>query len=66
MASCTLAWFSDRGFELDVEIADDDVAIRLAAVPVPADGTDELRLGVELDKLDILFKASVEIEGESG
>jgi len=66
MASGSLAWFPDRGFELDVEFADDEVAIRLQAVPIPADGLIELRAGVELDKLDILFKASVEIEGESG
>lgn len=64
MGSCTLNWFSDRGFELDVEAAEDGVAMRLVNVPVPADGTAELRAGVDLDRLDILFKASVEIEGE--
>lgn len=64
MGSCTLNWFSDRGFELDVEAAEDGVALRLVNVPVPADGTAELRSGVELDRLDILFKANVEIEGE--
>lgn len=64
MGTGTLNWYADRGFELDVEAAEDDVAIRLAAVPVPADGTDELREGVDLDRLDILFKASVEIQGE--
>lgn len=64
MGSGTLNWFPDRGFELDVEAADEDVAIRLQAVPVPADGTAELRKGVDLDRLDILFKASVEIQGE--
>lgn len=64
MRSGTLKWFADRGFELDVEAADEDVAIRLQAVPVPADGTAELRRGVDLDRLDILFKASVEIHGE--
>ncbi|MEZ4239538.1 MAG: hypothetical protein R3F59_25955 [Myxococcota bacterium] len=41
------------------------MALRLAAVPVPADGTDELRAGVDLDRLDILFKASIEISGET-
>jgi hypothetical protein len=64
MGSATLHWYSDRGFELDLEAAEDDVAIRLAAVPVPADGTAELRSGVDLDRLDILFKAVVEINGE--
>lgn len=66
MGSATLHWYSDRGFELDLEAAEDDVAIRLAAVPVPADGTVELREGVDLDRLDILFKAVVEINGEPG
>lgn len=64
MGTATLHWYSDRGFELDLEVAEDDVAIRLAGVPVPADGTAELRSGVDLDKLDILFKAVVEINGE--
>lgn len=64
MATTTLNWFPDRGFELDVEAADDEVAVRLVGVPVPADGTAELRRGVDLDRLDILFKASVEIQGE--
>src|SRR5687767_15962279 len=64
MATSTLNWYPDRGFELDVEAADDEVAVRLVGVPVPADGTAELRSGVDLDRLDILFKASVEIQGE--
>jgi hypothetical protein len=65
MRTGTLSWYADRGFELDVEASDQDVALRLAAVPIPADGTDELRAGVDLDRLDILFKASVEIQGET-
>ncbi len=64
MATSTLKWFADRGFELDVEVADEGVALRLVGVPIPVDGTTELRKGAELDRLDILFKASVEIEGE--
>jgi hypothetical protein len=64
MSTGTLHWYEDRGFELDLEAAEDDVAMRLVAVPVPADGTEELRSGVELDRLDILFKAIVEIQGE--
>lgn len=66
MASCTLTWFADRGFELTLEVTTDEVALRLDAVPVPADGTAELGGGVELHRLDVLFKASVMIEGEPG
>ncbi|MCB9686973.1 MAG: hypothetical protein H6735_18180 [Alphaproteobacteria bacterium] len=65
MGSAQLRWTSDRGFEVDVEVSDDEVALRLLAVPVPADGTLELEQGVDLDRLDILFKAFVEIQGES-
>lgn len=65
MATSTLNWYPDRGFELDVEAADDDVAVRLVGVPVPADGLAELRAGVDLDRLDILFKASVTIQSET-
>ncbi|MEQ1567223.1 MAG: hypothetical protein ABMA64_16400, partial [Myxococcota bacterium] len=64
MSTGTLHWYQDRGFVLDVEAAEEDVALRLDAVPVPADGTLELRAGVKLDRLDILFKASIEIQGE--
>ncbi len=66
MASCTLTWFADRGFELTLEVTTDEVVLRLDAVPVPADGTAELGGGVELHRLDVLFKASVMIEGEPG
>lgn len=64
MGSAQLRWTADRGFEVDVEVSDDEVALRLLAVPVPADGTLELEQGVDLDRLEILFKASVEIQGE--
>ncbi len=66
MASCTLTWFADRGFELTLEVTTEEVVLRLDAVPVPADGTIELGEGVELHRLDVLFKASVMIEGEPG
>lgn len=65
MGSAQLRWTADRGFEVDVEVSDDEVALRLLAVPVPADGTLELEQGVDLDRLEILFKAVVEIQGES-
>jgi len=66
MQPCTLNWTSDRGFELDLEAVDDDVALRLSGVAVPADGTTELEAGVGLDRLEILFKAHVDISGQPG
>jgi len=45
MATSTLKWFADRGFELDVEVADEGVALRLVGVPIPVDGLTELRRG---------------------
>lgn len=66
MSVCTLNWTSDRGFELDLEAEEDDVALRLASVAIPADGTVELSRGVSLDRLEILFKAHVDIAGEPG
>ena len=66
MSVCILNWTSDRGFELDLEAQDEDVALRLAGVPVPADGTLELSDGVPLDRLEILFKAHVDVAGEPG
>jgi len=66
-ASCTLSWFSDRGFELDLESAGDEISVRLVGVPVPADGLVELRAApVALHALDILFKAQVDIEQGPG
>lgn len=64
MGTCTLDWNPDRGFELDLDLTDGELSIRLATVPVNADGTAELERGVELDRLDILFKANVELQGE--
>lgn len=66
MESCTLNWYADRGFELDVDVTSEDVTLRMTGVPVPADGTDELSQGVDLDRLDILFKSQVDIEGGPG
>ncbi len=66
MDSCTLHWYADRGFELDVDVSNDEMTLRMMGVPVPADGTIELGQGVELDRLDILFKSQVDIEGAPG
>ena len=67
MPSCTLNWYPDRGFELDLDVGDDDVTLRMVAIPVPAEGTAELiDVGVELNKLEVLFKGQAEIEGEPG
>jgi len=66
MDSCTLHWYADRGFELDVDVSTDEMTLRMMAVPVPADGTIELSEGVELDRLEILFKSQVDIEGVPG
>ncbi len=64
--SCTLTWHSDRGFELGLDAANDEITVRLEGVPVPVDGTREFAAGAELDRLDILFKADVDVEGQPG
>ncbi|MEZ4319153.1 MAG: hypothetical protein R3F61_16680 [Myxococcota bacterium] len=61
--TATLTWFSDRGFELELSADLEDIQLRFAALPVPADGTIELAEGVELNKLDILFKCQAAIDG---
>lgn len=62
-----LRWYPDRGFELDLNAAVDDVTLMLVAVPLPAGGTAELRdEKLELDKLEILFKAQVDVAGAPG
>ena len=61
--TATLSWFSDRGFELELSADLEDIQLRFAALPVPADGTIELAEGVELNKLDILFKCQAGIDG---
>lgn len=65
MASCTLNWYPDRGFELDLDVENEEIAVRMAAVPIPVDGTVALRAGaIDLNRLEILFKAKVDIDGE--
>lgn len=61
--TATLTWRSDVGFELDLTADLQDIRLRFAAVPVPADGTAELAEGVELNKLDVLFKCQAVIDG---
>jgi len=63
-----LHWDPEIGFELDVDISDEDVLIRMVRVPVPADGTRRLRASppVKLYPLDTLFKSQVDVEGAPG
>lgn len=62
-----LGWSEKRGFELDLMAEEDGVLVRMAGVPVAADGTDALVAGaVELHRLEILFKADVDIAGVPG
>lgn len=64
---CRLRWYPERGFELDLNAVVGDTSLMLVAVPIPADGTVELRSGkLELDKLEILFKAQVDVAGAPG
>ncbi|TVQ92713.1 MAG: hypothetical protein EA397_06040 [Deltaproteobacteria bacterium] len=62
-----LRWYPDRGFELDLNAVVDDTTLTLVAVPLPADGTAELRSQeLTLDPLEILFKAQVDLDGVPG
>jgi hypothetical protein len=62
-----LKWFADRGFELDLDVVEAGVTLRMAAVPVAADGTVELSESpVALDRLAILFKAQATVDGAMG
>lgn len=62
-----LRWYPDRGFELDLNATLDDVTLALVSVPLPVDGTVELRDGpITLDPLEILFKAQVDLDGVPG
>lgn len=62
----TLHWDAAQGFLLDLDAREGDIVITMVGVPVPADGTAELSQGVELDKLEILFKADVDFSGAPG
>lgn len=63
----SLRWSATSGFEIDLTAGDEEITVQLVGVPVPADGTVELGAGpVSLDKLEILFKAQVVLEGEPG
>ncbi len=61
--TATLSWSSDVGFTLDLSADLEGIRLRFAGVPVPADGTVELGQGVELNKIDILFKCQAVIDG---
>lgn len=62
-----LGWSETRGFELDLLAEEDGVLVRMAGVPVAADGTDALIANaVELHRLEILFKADVDLGGVPG
>lgn len=63
----SLRWDPEQGFEFDLLAVRAHSAVRISAVPIPADGTLELRASpLELDRLEILFKAQVTIHGEPG
>jgi hypothetical protein len=65
--SAEVRWNSDTGFEFDFASCSDDVVIQIMAIPLPADGTIELMGGpLELDRLEILFKARVDIDENPG
>lgn len=64
--TATLDWNSERGFILDLTAKHAGVALQLQSIPVPADGTRELAAGVDLDKLDVLFRADVDVDGAPG
>jgi len=66
-ANATLRWSPACGFELDLNASVQGVQLAFAAMPLPADGTVELRGGaLELDKLDLLFKAQIDVNGSPG
>ena len=61
-----LRWDPGTGFELDLVATSEGVTVRMVSIPVNADGTDELAGGVELHRLEILFKADVDVDGAAG
>src|SRR5690606_19537898 len=65
-SDATLRWDPERGFSLDLDTSNQGVQLKVRDVPVPADGTDELRAGVDLDRLEILFKAQVDLDEAPG
>jgi len=62
----TLHWDLEVGFELDVDLAKDDLSVRMVRVPVPADGTAALGEAIALYALDTLFKSQVDVGGAPG
>ncbi len=66
MNNVELSWFPDRGFVLMAEATHETVALTFTEMPLPADGTKELREGVTLDPLDLMFKAVIDQSGEPG
>ncbi len=61
-----LHWDPAIGFELDVDVEDGEVSVRMVRVPVPADGTAALGEPVTLYALDTLFKSQVDVQGAPG
>jgi hypothetical protein len=63
----TLRWDPEKGFDFDLMAIRSHCAVRISGVPIPADGTGELKGSLlDLDRLEILFKAQVTIHGEPG
>jgi len=66
MDNVELSWSADRGFVLRAEAMQGPVVLNFTDMPLPADGTIELREGVTLDPLDLMFKAVIDQRGEPG
>ncbi len=67
MSEGRLDWDAERGFRLTLHASSSEAVVRIDDMPVPADGTVELAAApVALDRLEVLFKAVVEIEGQPG
>ncbi|MEO0602859.1 MAG: hypothetical protein AAF211_15570, partial [Myxococcota bacterium] len=66
MNNVELSWSPDRGFLLKAEASKGPLALTFTEMPLPADGTVELREGVQLDPLDLMFKAVIDQQGEPG
>jgi hypothetical protein len=62
-----LTWSADVGYQLAFTGVSDTLTVAIEGIPVPADGSIELCAGpLELDKLDLLFKAQVDVGGLAG